>query len=295
MRVTRVAIFALACSAGCAAGDAGGDGGTATLTTGQPTETETGDTSTGTDAGPDMGDNGCAGGCSAPPGSCYQPVGSCVDGACDYPPVDAGTPCGAMGYCDAMGNCVGGDGDGDGDGDCGDDLDCERPHASGGVCQDGQCTGWTCDAGWDDCNTNMGDGCEADLASPDHCGACDATCVAGDHANGACNAGQCEFSCSPPWENCDGDWQNGCEIPTGTPNQCNFAGLDMNNGCGTAWCGQSNAPKTQNFGTWYCLACSNCTVPGNGQCQWCNHNGNAQWFPVDTCGCAGYEDLVCSP
>jgi hypothetical protein len=52
-------------------------------------------------------------------------------------------------------------------------LDCERPHASGGVCQAGVCQG---------------------------------------------------FECVAPWADCNGDWDDGCEVPTGVANQCDANG-----------------------------------------------------------------------
>lgn len=253
---------------------------------------------TGTDTGPGDGDgdatgNDCPGGCSDPPGPCHASEGTCVNGMCEYEPLDAGTPCDGAGFCDAMGTCIGGDGDGDGD--CDTDGDCDRPNASGATCQAGQCSGWACDDGFDNCNDDMSDGCEAALDSAATCGTCGNSCEVGDNAFGTCEAGECEFSCQDPWENCDGDWLNGCEVPTGIAFQCDFSGLNMNDGCGTAYCGQSNAPKTQNFDGWFCIACASCEVPGNGMCRWCDHNGTANFFPAESCSCGGFQDLVCMP
>ena len=112
---------------------------------------------------------------------------------------------------------------------------------------------------------------------------------------GACVNGACQgFECVAPYENCDGDWDNGCEIPTGVPNQCNDGGLTTE-GCGTAYCGSLDDPDyATNFGSYYCYTCSNCHVVGGGQVQWCEH-ATGDWYPADVGACGSYEDLVCAP
>ncbi len=111
---------------------------------------------------------------------------------------------------------------------------------------------------------------------------------------GTCVNGGCQgFECVAPYENCDGDWDNGCEIPTGVANQCNDGGLTTE-GCGTAFCGSLDHENSTNFGSYYCLTCSNCHVVGGGQVQWCEH-ATGDWYPQDAGACGSYEDLVCSP
>lgn len=51
------------------------------------------------------------------------------------------------------------------------------------TCVDGKCV---CKEGRADCDADPSNGCEADLASSDHCGACERTCYGGACAQGAC-------------------------------------------------------------------------------------------------------------
>jgi len=86
------------------------------------------------------------------------------------------------------------------------------PTCSGGVC------GSECSAGRADCNNNPLDGCEIDTnTNIYHCGACGAECPIYDHARSLCIMGTCAPYCEQPngpWQNCDGDWTNGCEMNT---------------------------------------------------------------------------------
>ncbi len=50
-------------------------------------------------------------------------------------------------------------------------------------------------AGFDDCNNDPADGCEADLASASSCGSCDNVCEAPAGATPTCAAGACSFDC----------------------------------------------------------------------------------------------------
>jgi hypothetical protein len=232
--------------------------------------------------------HGCAEPCDSPPSSCYEPVGSCVGSTCEYTPFIAGTscgdPCGGAGVCDAMGTCLGGSGGG-----------CDRPNTTGGTCGASGCDGWSCVTGFENCNGDWADGCETDLEDPETCGDCNTTCTAGPNATATCTAGACDQTCTGDFENCDGDWGNGCEVPTGVPNQCSGAGLDPVDGCWTAWCGTSSSPDATNFGTYHCVHCANCNTPSAGNWRWCS-SASGTWFPQEPGTCASSsEDLVCSP
>lgn len=188
--------------------------------------TTSGDPSSTTEPGCD--------GCDAPPGPCYEAVGVCVNGECEYTPKAVGVDCDDGDGCSMGDTC-------DGNGGCdGLPIDCTRPNAKGGACMNGACQGWSCDA---------------------------------------------------PYENCDDDWDNGCEVPTKVANQCDANGLNPNGGCWTAYCGSSNSPDATNFGTFYCSDCSTCHVNGN-QVQWCNHT-TGNWYPPDAGSCGMYLDKVC--
>ena len=266
MRVVPPAgLFALLI-AGCAVGARVGDDEPPSQGV-SPTASDSGEAETGTGA------EGCREDldCTLSASLCFEPAGTCLQGGCEFTPKAAGAPCGdptCPGSCDGLGECLGTD-----------------------VCTE-------CDPGWGDCNGDPSDGCETSLDSADHCGACDEPCLAGEHATAECIGGVCQRACESPWENCDDDWSNGCEIPTGVPSQCSTSGLDATWGCGTAWCGQSTAAKATNFGSWYCLRCVNCNVPAAGTCQWCDHfenGGTGEWFSSASCFCGSDEHNTCGP
>ena len=157
------------------------------------------------------------------------------------------TNCGACGYacpdrphadrsCDS-GSCaiachVGwGDCDGQATNGCETDIDtsplhcgscgtsCQNvPHASS-ECSNGSCV-FTCDAGWDDCNTSAADGCESDLGTPAHCGTCANACPQRPHATSSCTSGTCGFTCVSGWADCNGQAVDGCETNLSLPATC---------------------------------------------------------------------------
>jgi len=122
----------------------------------------------------------CGGGCTR---ANATPI--CSTGAC------------RIGMCDAgYGNCTGGDPDG-----CETQLTsltdcgvCGGPCAltnATETCATGTCAIVTCDAGFGDCNTMPGDGCEANLMTDNnHCGSCPVVCTGGQ----SCVAGVCVAS-----------------------------------------------------------------------------------------------------
>ena len=179
---------------------------------------------------------------------------------------------------------------------------CSRPpsdcHESSGECVDGEChyaplsAGASCEDG-DLCT--QGDLCDGD-----------GSCVSGEvlqcdrpnAENGTCVAGECQgWSCIDPYENCDGDWDNGCEIPTGVANACNNNGIQEAGACGTAYCGTAVGPTVVNFpaANYRCVMCSNCTVPQEGQTAWCNQN-TGHWWPAEPGSCpSSFQHAVCGP
>jgi len=71
--------------------------------------------------------------------------------------------------------------------DCGAcDAPCDLTNADS-VCNGGACELGACDAGFDDCDDNDVTGCEANLASNNHCGVCDNACELG----WSCVTGDC--------------------------------------------------------------------------------------------------------
>ncbi|HEY0136189.1 MAG TPA: hypothetical protein VGB85_19025, partial [Nannocystis sp.] len=177
-------------------------------------------------------------------------------------------------------------------GDCMCDLAPDACHTAPGECIDGACVypaapaDGACDDGDPCTGSDLCDGAGACLGTPVVCEAANAT--------GSCQDGACQFACVAPYEDCDGDWGNGCEVPVGVANQCDLDGLNPDGGCWTAYCGSSGNAKAS-FGTYYCTDCSNCHTPGDGLWQWCNH-ATGNWYPAASGTCAAKdEDLVCAP
>lgn len=264
--------------------DTDDEGTTAGMSTfGNPTEGGAEGPGTGSADGtppPDLGMCADPSDCVLPAGTCLQVQGECVDGLCQHGPAapgascDDGDPCTSADACDGEGVCFGVE------------LDC-----GAGECIDGECMGGGCPPGFADCNGDAGDGCEVELGTDADCGGCGDSCSGAAHATAGCMAGTCQYACQAPWENCDGDWGNGCEVPVGVEHQCSAAGLDPN-GCWTAYCGNSGSADATNFGTYYCMDCATCRVPGAGQCQWCNHT-TGTFYMADACFCGTFEDLAC--
>lgn len=57
---------------------------------------------------------------------------------------------------------------------CNDNLD--KYHTNIAICSAGTCLYQSCQDGYGDCNNKLNDGCENDLSSNDHCGACNQKC-----------------------------------------------------------------------------------------------------------------------
>jgi hypothetical protein len=280
-----------ACAGGADLGDTYSLSGAPATASGTGLDTTSGGSTSGMGSSPTLPDLGTCehdSECSISDQLCFEPQGVCVAGVCEFAPKPAGAPCNDGDACTEDDVC-------DGLGECmGNEIECSAPNASGGSCANGACGDLTCNTGWGNCNGDWSDGCETPLDTAQNCGGCGEPCTAGQNATADCSSGTCQRSCVAPWENCDDDWSNGCEIPTGVANQCDANGLNTATGCWTAYCGSSNANNAVNFGTWYCSGCSNCHVPSAGMCHWCSPSAGV-WYPPDSCVCGSYEDLACNP
>ncbi|MDD9965051.1 MAG: hypothetical protein OXR73_02415 [Myxococcales bacterium] len=167
-------------------------------------------------------------------------VADCIDGEC------------------GVGKCVTGYGDCDKDpengcetelvtlddcGQCG--RGCNPDKATGG-CETGECVIVACEGGYHDCNGLAEDGCEADLETVSHCGACGAECAPPNteraRCTGASEGARCLVDhtcpaeaegcvddspytgCSGGYADCDGDPENGCETALNTLDDCGECG-----------------------------------------------------------------------
>lgn len=243
--------------------------------------------------GPLQDGAGCPSGCNNPPSQCHEPQGTCVMGDCHYDYRPFGFDCNDNDDCTLDDQC-------DGQGNCeGEAVNCARPNATGGVCVAGQCTGWTCTAHWGNCDTNWNNGCEQQLNTLTHCGQCNVPCPARANSVNSCSTYSCQYTCTGDWENCDGNWSNGCERLTGVANYCDLvSGVNTANGCGTAYCGSSASSYAENYaGNWYCISCVNCHEPQPDWWQWCNTSSGIFYDPAEyPGGCpSGDEDQVCGP
>ncbi len=168
--------------------------------------------------------------CGSPPGPCYENLGTCSDTGCVYKPLLPGVTCDLGDKCIPSASC-------DGNGACkGQPLDCSQPNTTGGTCVAGACSGYKCNPGWGNCSGSWDDGCETDLTSTTNCGKCGNKCGSVDNATVKCTSSKCALTCKAPYKDCDGIYNNGCEIPAGMANRCNKKGLALFSG-GTPPCG----------------------------------------------------------
>ncbi len=105
--------------------------------------------------------------------------------------------------------------------DCEEPTDCPPRLNTSARCVSGSCE-YACNAGFDDCDREPLNGCEA-LTSTVHCGACGAACDP-DNASGECTTGTCELTCDIGFADCDGRPENGCEINLSVPSDCGECG-----------------------------------------------------------------------
>jgi len=73
--------------------------------------------------------------------------------------------------------------------------------------------GFTCSAGFGDCNTDASDGCEQSLDVDRHCGMCNVSCSGAANATGTCGGAMagCNLTCDDGWGDCNTDASDGCE------------------------------------------------------------------------------------
>ena len=164
---------------------------------------------------------------------------------------------------------------------------CAPPHADG-ACAGGQCAVGACNPSWDDCNHEVGDGCEVNLrVDVNHCGACGAACALAN-ATSACGRDGCYIAhCDFGWEDCDASDMTGCEASVAAdPKNCGSCGLTC-----------AAVPRAQ-------IACSagaclvqSCSM-GFGNCNGvyndgCEINLLTDRFHCGKCGAACAQGQVC--
>jgi hypothetical protein len=115
---------------------------------------------------------------------------------------------------------------------------CSVVNATASACTAGSCRA-TCKTGFADCNTPAAnDGCEADLKSPAHCGACAHACSNAGTTSLSCTNSLCMPTCAPAHADCNVDDgtrpDDGCEVY-----------LDALNHCGTSCTQFETCPKSK--------------------------------------------------
>lgn len=159
-----------------------------------------------------------------------------------------------------------------------------------GVCEGGVCKVATCSTGFGNCDGIHTNGCEQELKTVAHCGACNTACApanaAGDCSDGTCKIG----SCNTGYGNCDvssgGGHGNGCETNLKTDaNNCNACGTVCPSTGGTPACvagvckfsscaagtgdcdGSGTCSFTLSNNVNHCGACGRACVAANGTPQ----------------------------
>jgi hypothetical protein len=138
-----------------------------------------------------------------------------------------------------------------------------------------------CDAGFDDCDQDPTNGCEADLASLTDCGGCGNLCD-DTNAVAACVNGACELNCVAGYDDCDGDPATGCEADLASLAHCGSCGNLCDTTHATAACVNAACELTCDAGYDDCDGdpatgceadlganpnCGGCSVLCTGACQ----------------------------
>ena len=236
---------------------------------------------------------GCGVSCMTPNAGSACVNGQCTAGACRAGWGDCnnnpGDGCETNLRVDTS-NCMG----------CG--MTCSIAHAVAAC--GGGCYLAACSYGYEDCNSDPKDGCEvATLADAKNCGGCGMLCAGVPRAQVGCNLGACALlGCNNGFSDCDGVYNNGCEVATGTDirncgkcgNQCAQGQVCINGECTCPLCNFPNA-KAGCFGNMCGIAACN---PGWANCDnntlnGCERNIDSDAGNCGACGVQCAQGLVC--
>jgi Cys-rich repeat protein len=222
----------------------------------------------------------CLADSDCPSGQRCAKVGSlpqCVDGCADDSRCSGGKKC-------CGGACTDTASDSENCGACG--MACSAMHAAA-TCQAGACAAGSCEIGWGDCNHDLADGCEANLAiDPANCQKCGAGC-AFPHGGAACSNGCYLAVCSFGWDDCNGILDDGCE--TAVVDDLHNCGA-----CGNTCVGAPHSRPTCQNASCQLASC----VQGFSDCDGLVQNGcevatGADKHNCGTCGNVCGNGLVC--
>ncbi|MBI5534871.1 MAG: hypothetical protein HY898_19245 [Deltaproteobacteria bacterium] len=143
------------------------------------------------------------------------------------------------------------------------------------ACVNKACTVSSCLAGFEDCNKNVADGCEASLKSAQNCGACGVPCIGTGSETKTCATGQCKVSsCPAGWEDCNQQASDGCEVNLNTVQNCGACG---------AVCALPHAQTTCTSGACTFASCDS----GYASCDGSTANGCEVDVVHDPANCGG--------
>jgi hypothetical protein len=148
-------------------------------------------------------------------------------------------------------------------------VDCTAlPGVASATCGEQGCTDIVCEPNRGDCDGVASNGCEVDLRSSNHCGACNEPCALA-RASETCASGTCVITeCDPGFANCDTEAANGCEASLGDSDTCG----SCSNTCDDGWaCVSGTCQCTEDA---QCGSNEECC---NGQCV--NTNNVCSWWP----------------
>jgi hypothetical protein len=109
---------------------------------------------------------------------------------------------------------------------------CAPPHAKAACGTNYQCILDGCVADWKDCDHIYENGCEIDVAHDAYnCGSCDMKCPKPDNGIAGCSDKQCTIGgCNPGFEDCNQQYDDGCEHQIWTDQECLTCGLPCPDG-----------------------------------------------------------------
>ncbi len=173
-------------------------------------------------------------------------IGSCHAGFDDCDGIDSNgceTPLNSLSDC----------------GSCG--SPCSRANATPS-CTGGVCLIDSCNAGFDNCDGNDGNGCENTLDSLSDCGACGTSCARAN-ATPSCAGDSCHIlSCNSGFDDCDNNDSNGCENSLDSLSNCGA--------CDTS-CARANATASCAGDSCHILSCTsgfdNCDGQDSTGCE----------------------------
>jgi hypothetical protein len=177
---------------------------------------------------------------------------------------------------------------------CGDVCKATNGNAA---CVAGKCTVGSCFSGFDDCDNDPTNGCEASLKdSIDTCGSCTKSCRAdgdgGSQTGVSCVQGVCVItSCPAGYDNCNNNAADGCETPLNTLTDCGVCGNPCAVANGTPTCKAGVCQVACSDGTTNCTKDKRVCGVGWGDCDGAGSNGCET--ATNTLGSCGACDLPC--